>query len=1087
MADVKISPQYTREIPLNGRLRTMEDPCTIGASDFQVLQNMRYTDTHIKGIGGMTKINTAAASNVKVRNGIFFRKDQVAENFALIQALDTNSANPTIFSCTGVPPAQGSFSSLYVQATAAGTARFSTAPGDKVAICDGKEALLYGGSEMRVAGFIDYDPNGTYRYDYLKQVTNSLADANNVATVHRATGAVDSNTMLLLHFDGTAQDSSPTTPHNVGIVGVTYSATAAKFASAAYFNGSAYASAADNADFDFSGGEWTIDCWSKDGYDSDNLYKGNLFYQGTDAGNYISLACGWNVEPTKAYGQATFMIVSASATAVALSCNTSVMDLKHIAVVESSNDYYLFLNGALSAYTSSASRAANYTGQIYIGSNSTPGNYYRGHIDEFRISNTARWTSSFDPASSEYGASPVTSFLVGSTLPVKGIKFYVASANTGTGATTGNYWNGTSWVSVSSLSDGTSSASKPLAQTGTVSFADTASLAKLKAEDDVFLYWCKVEMSNVDTTTTISQITVDVACQTVKDIWDGEDRSIASFQVFKASAYNDYTTNVFEDGNYDSQNTGTFANISSLAASAEHLYCGFSERMQGIKFGVVGASGNTNPAVMSLEYFNGGDPGLDTGWTSVAINDQTNQENCSLGKGGLVTWQPPSVVSEFKTYLAGIAGKTTTRTTTNTGWDFEGTPITTISTETVSTPDSSPSKISLYYYRTSFSAALDASTALYYVAGIPAQETIKGYKFPVHHANRLWLCNNADAEPNVVTCSSVNTSQVFNGVDSTKIYLGNNEGLVAGTSLYTRMGSELKNMMVLCKYAETWAIIGETTDNFVLYRVSDAVGCVAPLTMATISFGEGEVIGIPRNFAIWQANHGIVLFDGANITRISDDIGDLFDPRSTTAINPTYLNAGVGFYDPVYHEYHFLYVGAGATQINSEMVFDVRHKKWYQVVRANALSCGFPVRDTLGNTYCYAGDGAGFVYRLENGNDMNGNGIAQAYQLGDIALHKGTIMENTEIDWSVLVAKAKTSATGTIAVTHYGDGLSTGTTFNPVDPTKANYRIVNVPIHTKSGQRTFHSVKFSMTTNDESVGFEPMFYGITYRVFRREA
>src|SRR3972149_3273722 len=77
----KIAPQYTREIALNGRLRTAEDPTTIGANDFQVLQNMRYTDTHIKGIGGMSKINATAVANVQVRNGIHFKKDFAAERF----------------------------------------------------------------------------------------------------------------------------------------------------------------------------------------------------------------------------------------------------------------------------------------------------------------------------------------------------------------------------------------------------------------------------------------------------------------------------------------------------------------------------------------------------------------------------------------------------------------------------------------------------------------------------------------------------------------------------------------------------------------------------------------------------------------------------------------------------------------------------------------------------------------------------------------------------------------------------------------------------------------------------------------------
>ncbi len=1069
----KIAPQYTREIPLNGRLRAQEDPCTIGASDFQVLQNMRYTDTHIKGIGGMTKINTAAVANPQIRSGIFFRKDQVAENFTLIQAYSSATAAPTIYSCTAAPPATGSFASLYVQATAAASARFSTAPGDKIVVCDEKEALIYGGTEMKIAGFVDYDPNGTYRYDYTKQVTNSLTDANNVATVHRATAAVDSNTMLLLHFDGTAQDSSPTTPHNMGNVGVTYTSSG-KFASAASFASGQYMSAASAADFYFNAGQWSVEQWI---YPTNFGVGQTIFYQASGSDNE---SIHMRLTP---YTVPNLVIKTASAEIVNIQGTFSLpLDTwSHIEASENGNDYRLFVNGQVVAYTATAGRVPNCNGSVYIGSAS---NAFILNMDELRVSNIARRTSNFSPPSQAYGLIPLTTFLVGSTLPAKGIKFYVASANTGTGATTANYWNGSTWVSVSSLSDGTSSASKPMAQTGTVSFTSTDSLAKLKAEDDVLLYWHKVECTNLDTTTTISQVTVDTPMQTIKDIWDGEDRTIASFQVFKASAFNDYTTNVFEEGNYDSANTGTFADISSLAASAEYLYAGFTERMQGVSFGVVGASGNTTANVMTCEYYNGGDPDLNTAWTALSINDQTTVNNASLGKSGLATWQSPALAAEFKTYLASVLGRTKTVTTRTVNDEWQT--VDTVSTVPLD-PSVPESKVSLYYYRFSFSVALDATTVLNYVAGIPAQETLKGYKFPIDHASRLWLCNNVDSEPNVAICSSVNTSQVFNGADSTKIYLGNNEGLVAGASLFTRTGSNIVNMMVLCKYGETWMILGETPENFVVYRVSDTVGCVASETMDTVSLGEGEVIGVPRNFAIWQASHGIVMFDGANITNISEDIGDRFDPRSTTAINSAYLNSGYGFYDPVMHEYHFCCVGAGASAVNEEWVYDLRRKKWFQVVRANPLTCGFPVRDTLGNTYSYGADNTGYVFRLENGNDMNGNGITKTFQIGDVALHKGTIMENTEIDWSVLVAKAMASATGTIAVTHYGDGKTTGTTFNPVDPTNAGYRIVNVPIHTKSGKRTFHSLKFSMTTNDEPVGFEPLFYGATYRVYRREA
>lgn len=49
------------ELRFDGKLITSIDPAAIG-KNFQSLKNMRYTDTHIRGIAGMTKINTTELS-----------------------------------------------------------------------------------------------------------------------------------------------------------------------------------------------------------------------------------------------------------------------------------------------------------------------------------------------------------------------------------------------------------------------------------------------------------------------------------------------------------------------------------------------------------------------------------------------------------------------------------------------------------------------------------------------------------------------------------------------------------------------------------------------------------------------------------------------------------------------------------------------------------------------------------------------------------------------------------------------------------------------------------------------------------------
>ena len=74
----------------------------------------------------------------------------------------------------------------------------------------------------------------------------------------------------------------------------------------------------------------------------------------------------------------------------------------HRAVVRSGNQFLLFADGILqNSVTSSAALARNVT--PYIGRYDS-GNYlyYQGYIDEFRISDVARWTANFTPPTAEY-------------------------------------------------------------------------------------------------------------------------------------------------------------------------------------------------------------------------------------------------------------------------------------------------------------------------------------------------------------------------------------------------------------------------------------------------------------------------------------------------------------------------------------------------------------------------------------------------------------------------------------------------------------------------------------------------------------
>ena len=84
--------------------------------------------------------------------------------------------------------------------------------------------------------------------------------------------------------------------------------------------------------------------------------------------------------------------------------------------------------------------------------------------------------------------------------------------------------------------------------------------------------------------------------------------------------------------------------------------------------------------------------------------------------------------------------------------------------------------------------------------------------------------------------------------------------------------------------------------------------------------------------------------------------------------------------------------------------------------------------------------------------------------------------------------KSKSTTTNTVTVTHYGDSKTSGTIIdsaNGFDPTNASANISDQRKSTDIGPHVFHSLEFSMTTNDETKGFEPLFVGGYYEIQRK--
>jgi len=974
-------PLHPVVIPLNGKLKLADDALMLGPGDFQTLQNFRYTDTSIKGIRGTTKLNTTAVdSGSKIVNGFHFQKNQPDETHVLIQTRqaaavgDGGHISKVYDNITDIPD-QGNFESTALWTDNLtdedwiGTdgnpyslgsdkvGRFSQAPDGCVAYCNGNESVIWGGNESRVAAFLNYSPAKTFLYDHTEKVNNSRTDSDNLAVIYSDTSNIlDANTIGVWHFDSTlaavasggAVASSTFTAAGNAALTTSYKKFGAKSVG---FDGTGdYLSIADNAIFTL-GAAWTIDCWFGLGATFQN---GVVYYQQTDATHYIKIELTVKTAPTRYAVKLTIVNGAATVTlesGTGFGAGDTPGTFHHIAVVKSSADYRIFIDGKPAGYLVDTDATADMTGDVFIGSDSTPSTYLLGYLDEFRISNIARWSDVFIPEKQAYGTSTATqaNIYLGSIRPLSGFKFYVDVVNTGvsTTAMTVDYWNGTVWTPVSTLVDGTATASVTCKKTGSITFDSTVSTARPRIVEGIMAYWYSITMYDIGTTTTLSRVTTKAPMQSIKDLWDGVYRQCFSFQANKAGTYEDGTIQIEPESWVDGV-TSSYMDVGGLVTGTSYLLAGFMERINGFKIGV--AEGHANAVadtIMTVSYWDG------TAWQDVAnLSDGTLGDTfISLSKSGVIDWPVVSANEEKRTFN---------------------------------------NSVPLYFYKIAFSKTLTAKSVsievptvggvyIWNVRGIPRPRQIDGYRFPVLWQNRLGLACNGTTQSrgkakNTILFSAPGSVSAFNGAESVEYAFGDNTALTAAGSLYSRYTTSIYESLVVCK-ANSCYIVDLSAGNDKPYEVSKTTGCPAPLTFVQCDAKPQESdVKVSKHLLIWQTATSIVKFDSNSIEAISDDIKSLFDPNSERHIHFDYIDKSSGFFDPTFHEYHWLFAdNTSSGDLNSEFVYDVIRDKWYEAPRStnSKLQCGFAVFDSIGNAYTYGGNAAGFLSRLEYGNYFN--------------------------------------------------------------------------------------------------------------------
>jgi hypothetical protein len=209
----------------------------------------------------------------------------------------------------------------------------------------------------------------------------------------------NSNTKLLLHMDGTNGSTviadTSTDPKGTATVsgGAQISTTQSKFGGAALsVNGTTgYIQYPDSPDWDFPG-DFTVEAWV---YSTARAPTGYVSAIASHSGtNYWLLFIDENGSAGISATQGGTNVGAGGPSTVPLNTWT------HIAFVRSGGMGRIYINGV--GGTAVTIPASDSSDPLFIGCYGSAAHWFAGYIDEFRISQNARWTANFTPPTTPY-------------------------------------------------------------------------------------------------------------------------------------------------------------------------------------------------------------------------------------------------------------------------------------------------------------------------------------------------------------------------------------------------------------------------------------------------------------------------------------------------------------------------------------------------------------------------------------------------------------------------------------------------------------------------------------------------------------
>jgi len=215
------------------------------------------------------------------------------------------------------------------------------------------------------------------------------------------------HTLLLLHMDGAENGTIFTDSSFYGwgvtnLNAITSTAQSKIGGASGFFNGSnADLSVQNSSNFDFGSGDFTIDFWYQPA--ATGSYRGIISRQSgswppwtinDNNSGYVDFAfcsgtCGSSWETFGGLGSPNLHLGT-----------PQVGVWHHYAVVRNGNTFYGFKDGVITSTGTDSNPIATGSGSLLIGAYASY--YLSGYIDEFRVSNFARWTANFTPPTSSY-------------------------------------------------------------------------------------------------------------------------------------------------------------------------------------------------------------------------------------------------------------------------------------------------------------------------------------------------------------------------------------------------------------------------------------------------------------------------------------------------------------------------------------------------------------------------------------------------------------------------------------------------------------------------------------------------------------